>query len=202
MVKSSLFGHSLGFSSWIGASSTTACLPFGGALPFALGSSGSLFARPRFQGRRRIFSSSSVSYSPASFLVCKRKYCRDFLAFSARPGSASSQLFLRAASRSSFSVSLTIATVSDEMIRSFQVILYVSSLLGSIQLGQSGILNAALITYLCLYSFSSGGSFNISCSLSITLKFESDGATALTSSFGLSYNPAFDHKLKWDMVIC
>lgn len=59
--------------------------------------------------------SSSVSFSPFSYLAISSNFLRAFLDFSARPGSESSQLFLIAFSRSSLSVSRTIATVSVDI---------------------------------------------------------------------------------------
>lgn len=154
-------------------------MPLGGAaFPLAFGSSGSWFANPHFQGHLRMFNSSSVNYSPASFLYCNKKNCHDFFAFSAHPGSASSQDFLRAASFSSFSVSLTTATVSDAQTLIHHQMFWVSSSLGLVQFYQAGMLNWALITYLCLYSLPSWA-----------------------PSFGFSTNPALDFNKMWEIEI-
>lgn len=59
-------------------------------------------------------SSSSVSYSPFCNFLCNKNFYLDILAFYYLPGCSSSQDLTIAFSLSSFTVSLTTATVSED----------------------------------------------------------------------------------------
>lgn len=90
--------------------------------PLTLTYSSKSFLRIRSRFSFKISSYSSVRCSPAFCFFRRRKRYRLLAAFSARPGSAVSQLVLSAFSRSSLSVSLTRAKVSELNIFMVQVI--------------------------------------------------------------------------------
>ena len=96
--------------------------------PLTVTCSSRSFLRIRSRFSFNISSYSSVRCSPAFCFFKRRKRCLLLAAFSPRPGSAVSQLVLSAFSRSSLSVSLTSAKVSELNIFMVQVIPYVISL--------------------------------------------------------------------------
>ena len=78
-------------------------------------------------GSLRISISCVVNSSPLSFFNYKKYFLLAFFAFSARPGSLSSQDFFNSFSASSFDVSRIIIIVSEEKVLKTQIKSFVSS---------------------------------------------------------------------------